>query len=41
LGYYTRTPGEKFPFFKFNNCPTRCNLFSLLYFCRQLYIFLV
>jgi len=25
--------------FKFKNCPTRCNLFSLLYFCRQLYMF--
>jgi len=24
---------------KFNNCPTRCDLFSLLYFCRQLYVF--
>ena len=24
---------------EFNNCPTRCNLFSLLYFCRQLYMF--
>ena len=23
----------------FNNCPTRCDLFSLLHFCRQLYIF--
>jgi len=21
---------------EFNNCPTRCDLFSLLYFCRQL-----
>ena len=27
--------------FKFNNCPTRCDLFSLLYFCRQLYMFRV
>jgi len=27
--------------FEFNNCPTRCDLFSLLYFCRQLYIFRV
>jgi len=26
---------------KFNNCPTRCDLFSLLHFCRQLYIFWV
>ena len=26
---------------KFNNCPTRCDLFSLLYFCRQLYMFWV
>jgi hypothetical protein len=26
---------------KFNNCPTRCDLFSLLYFCRQLYTFQV
>ena len=26
---------------KFNNCPTRCELFSLLYFCRQLYMFRV
>ena len=25
----------------FNNCPTRCDLFSLLYFCRQLYMFQV
>ena len=24
-----------------NNCPTRCDLFSLLYFCRQLYRFRV
>jgi len=24
-----------------NNCPTRCDLFSLLYFCRQLYMFRV
>ena len=42
---------EQFPFFlytgvralwiKFNNCPTRCDLFSLLYFCRQLYMFRV
>ena len=24
---------------KFNNCPTRWDLFSLLYFCRQLYMF--
>ena len=24
---------------EFNNCPTRCDLFSLLYFCRQLYMF--
>ena len=26
---------------RFNNCPTRCDLFSLLYFCRQLYMFRV
>jgi len=26
---------------KFNNCPTRCDLFSLLHFCRQLYMFRV
>jgi len=26
---------------KFNNCPTRCDLFSLLHFCRQLYMFWV
>jgi len=26
---------------EFNNFPTRCNLFSLLHFCRQLYMFLV
>jgi len=26
---------------KFNNCPTRCELFSLLHFCRQLYMFRV
>ena len=25
----------------FNNCPTRCDLFSLLHFCRQLYMFRV
>ena len=25
----------------FNSCPTRCDLFSLLYFCRQLYMFQV
>ena len=24
---------------EFNNCPTRCDLFSLLHFCRQLYMF--
>jgi len=27
--------------FYFNNCPTRCGLFSLLHFCRQLYMFRV
>ena len=26
---------------EFNNCPTRCDLFSLLHFCRQLYMFRV
>jgi len=26
---------------EFNNCPTRCDLFSLLHFCRQLYMFQV
>ena len=26
---------------EFNNCPTRCNLFSLSHFCRQLYMFRV
>jgi len=26
---------------EFNNCPTRCHLFSLLHFCRQLYMFRV
>ena len=26
---------------EFNNCPTRCTLFSLLHFCRQLYTFRV
>jgi len=26
---------------EFNNCPTRCDLCSLLYFCRQLYMFRV
>jgi len=31
----------KAPEFKFNNCPTRCDLFSLLYICRQLYMFRV
>jgi len=25
----------------FNNCPTRCDLFSLLHFCMQLYMFWV
>jgi len=25
----------------FSNCPTRCDLFSLLHFCRQLYMFRV
>jgi len=41
---------ERFVFFytwvrawwiEFNNCPTRRDLFSLLYFCRQLYMFRV
>ena len=26
---------------EFNSCPTRCDLFSLLHFCRQLYMFQV
>ena len=26
---------------EFNNCPTRCDLFSLLHFCKQLYMFRV
>jgi len=26
---------------EFNNCPTRCAIFSLLHFCRQLYMFRV
>jgi len=26
---------------EFNNCPKRCDLFSLLYLCRQLYMFRV
>ena len=26
---------------EFNNCPRRCDLFSLLHFCRQLYMFRV
>jgi len=26
---------------EFNNCPTRCDLLSLLHFCRQLYMFQV
>ena len=26
---------------EFNNCPTRCDLFNLLHFCRQLYMFRV
>ena len=26
---------------EFNNCPKRCDLFSLLHFCRQLYMFRV
>jgi len=25
----------------FNNCPKRCEFFSLLHFCRQLYMFRV
>jgi len=29
------------PWIEFNNCPTRCDLFSLLYFCRQLCMFRV
>ena len=32
---------QKKKLFLFNNCPTRCDLFSLLYFCRQLYMFRV
>ena len=28
-------------FLIFNSCPTRCDLFSLLHFCRQLYMFRV
>ena len=28
-------------YIKFNNCLTRCDLFSLLHFCRQLYMFRV
>jgi len=27
--------------FEFNNCPTRCDLFSLLHFGTQLYMFRV
>jgi len=26
---------------EFNNCPTSCDLFCLLHFCRQLYMFRV
>jgi len=28
-------------YIKFNICPTRCDLFNLLHFCRQLYMFRV
>jgi len=31
----------KHVFLKLNNCPTRCDLFSLLHICRQLYMFRV
>ena len=34
-------PAHNIGLFEFNNCPTRCDLFSLLHFCRQLYIFWV
>ena len=36
------TPGDVWLLWvlpEFNNFPTRCDLFSLLYFCRQLYMF--
>ena len=36
-----RSPSGNVPVIEFNNCPTRCDLFSLLYFCRQLYMFRV
>jgi len=32
---------EKWTWTIFNNCPIRCDLFSLLHFCRQLYMFRV
>ena len=35
---YTRVRAS---WIEFNNCPTRCDLFTLLYFCRQLYMFQV
>jgi len=35
---YTRVHAS---WIKFYNCPTRCELFSLLHFCRQLYMFRV
>jgi len=36
-----RTTNNNIKNFEFNNCPTRCDLFSLLHFCRQLYMFRV
>ena len=33
---YTR---DRASWIKFNNCPTRCDLFGLLHVCRQFYMF--
>ena len=43
---YNNTAGKMLPIYVtkqpvFNNCPTKYGLFSLLYFCRQLYMFRV
>jgi len=35
----SQTLMNKWTISEFTNCPTRCNLFSLLHFCRQLYMF--
>jgi len=42
--YITSSPlvtAKRLTVFQFNNCPTKCDLFSLLHFCRQLYMFRV